>query len=99
MGVSKGGLIGCWYAEGNERIERIASVNAPLMINFHNKTLPALKKLASKIKMYYGSLDPSYSYTPFASRFVELEIIKGADHGLVGYEKAYEDIARELLDK
>lgn len=99
MGISKGGLIGCWYADGEPRVKKIAAINAPLMINFHNRTLPAIQSLSSKIKMYYGSLDPSYTYIPFASRFVKVTVIEGADHMLKGHTEMYESIARELLDE
>jgi hypothetical protein len=59
MGVSKGGLIGCWYAGSDAHVERVACVNAPLMINLHNKTLPAIKDLSQRLMMYCGSRDPS----------------------------------------
>ena len=44
LGVSKVGLIGCWYGLDDKRIKRMTTVNAPLMINYHNKTLPGIKK-------------------------------------------------------
>ena len=81
IGISKGGLIGCWYASQHNHVKRILAINAPLMINFHNKTLPALKSAEhGKISMIYGSLDPSYKYIPFVSNYVDVQIIDGADH-------------------
>ena len=46
MGVSKGGLIGIWHGCDEQRIIKMVSINAPLMINFHGKTLPGIKNLA-----------------------------------------------------
>ena len=81
VGVSKGGLIGCWNALQFGCIKRILAINAPLMINFHNKTLPAVKSYErGKISMVYGSLDPSYTYIPFISGYVDVQTVDGADH-------------------
>ena len=83
LGVSKGGLIGIWYGAENLKIGKIVSVNAPLMINFHGKTLPGIKKLdKEKLTMVYGSLDPSFKYIPFIDKWVNVDIIEGADHNL-----------------
>lgn len=85
LGVSKGGLIGCWYGGEEPRIRRILTVNAPLGINFHNRTAPALARLtaegstptspsANRLTMVYGTCDPSYRYLPFLrSRMERLE--------------------------
>lgn len=55
------------------------------MINFHRKTLPAIKKLGKdNLMMIYGSLDPSYKYIPFIDKWTNVEIIEGADHILRG---------------
>ena len=83
LGVSKGGLIGIWYGADEPRIAKMVSINAPLMINFHGKTLPGIKKLGSeKLTMIYGSLDPSYKYVPFVDKHTSVQIINGADHNL-----------------
>lgn len=83
LGVSKGGLIGIWYGADNPKIKRMISINAPLMINYHGKTLPSVKKLGrDKLTMIYGSLDPSYKYVPFVEKWTNVEIVKGADHNL-----------------
>ena len=83
LGVSKGGLIGIWYGADNPKIKRMISINAPLMINYHGKTLPRVKKLGrDKLTMIYGSLDPSYKYVPFVEKWTNVEIVKGADHNL-----------------
>ena len=83
LGVSKGGLIGCWYGSEETRILKMLCINAPLMINFHNKTLPAVKKMGKeKLTMIYGSLDPSYRYLPFVEKHTNVHIINGADHNL-----------------
>lgn len=98
FGVSKGGLIGCWYGVDNPKIKRILTVNAPLMINFHNRTLPAIKELTfSKLTMVYGSLDPSYRFVGFVERYTNVKIIEGADHQLKGFSYVYEALATELL--
>lgn len=98
MGISKGGLIGCWYGVDNPKIKRILTINAPLMINFHNRTLPAIKKLSfDKLTMVYGSLDPSYRFVGFADRYTNVKIIEGADHQLKGFSPMYEALAIELL--
>ena len=98
MGISKGGLIGCWYGVDNPKIKRILTINAPLMINFHNRTLPAIKELAfDKLTMVYGSLDPSYRFVGFADRYTNVRIIEGADHQLRGFTSMYESLAIEFL--
>ena len=85
LGVSKGGLIGIWYGADEPRMAKMVSVNAPLMINFHGKTLPGIKKLGrEKLTMIYGSLDPSYKYIPFVYKHTNVQIIEGADHNLIG---------------
>ena len=82
LGVSKGGLIGCWYGAEEPRIRRILTVNAPLGINFHNRTAPALERLtaeglppaspsANRLTMVYGTRDPSYRYLPFLRERLE----------------------------
>ena len=81
LGVSKGGLIGIWHGCDEPRIKKMVSINAPLMINYHGKTLPGVKKLgADKILLVYGSLDPSYKYVPFVDKHANVQIINGADH-------------------
>lgn len=83
LGVSKGGLIGIWHGCDEPRIVKMVSINAPLMINFHGKTLPGIKKLGTdKLAMIYGSLDPSYKYVPFVDKHANVQIIEGADHNL-----------------
>ena len=83
LGVSKGGLIGIWHGADNPKVKRMVSVNAPLMINFHSKTLPGIKKLGKeKLTMVYGSLDPSYKYVPFVEKHTNIQIIEGANHNL-----------------
>lgn len=95
IGISKGGLIGCWYASQHNRVKRILAINAPLMINFHNKTLPALKSAEhGKISMIYGSLDPSYKYIPFISNYVDVQIIDGADHAF----SRHTDILKKAIE-
>ena len=95
IGISKGGLIGCWYASQHNRVKRILAINAPLMINFHNKTLPALKSAGhGKISMIYGSLDPSYKYIPFISNYVDVQIIDGADHAF----SRHTDILKKAIE-
>ena len=98
MGVSKGGLIGCWYAGSDSHVERVACVNAPLMINFHNKTLPAIKELSGRLTMYCGSRDPSYIYVPHAERYATVKVIEGGDHTLRGRDDLFERIAQALLE-
>ena len=81
LGVSKGGLIGIWHGADNPKVKRMISVNAPLMINFHGKTLPCIKKLGKeKLTMVYGSLDPSYKYVSFVNKYANVQIIEGANH-------------------
>lgn len=99
LGVSKGGLIGIWHGCDEPRILKMVSINAPLMINFHGKTLPGVKKFGTeKLTMVYGSLDPSYKYVPFVDKYANVQIIKGADHNLQGSKiSLVEIIKRELL--
>lgn len=97
LGVSKGGLIGIWYGADNPQTERMVTVNAPLMINYHNKTLPGIKKLGKeKLTMIYGSVDPSYKYVPFAEKYTNVQIIEGADHNLRGTQIRLIDMLNDL---
>ena len=98
LGVSKGGLIGIWHGVNNEKIKGILTVNAPLMINFHSKTLPAIKNLGKdKLTMIHGSQDPSYKYVPFVEKWANIEIIEGADHNLNGAEISLLKIVEDML--
>ena len=97
FGVSKGGLIGCWYGADNPNIKRFVSVNAPLMINFFNKTKPALEKLKEKVVMVYGKLDPSYRYTPFLEGVADYKMVEGADHYFKGKMCEFENSIDEYL--
>lgn len=98
LGVSKGGLIGMWHGAENDKIVKMATVNAPLMINYHNKTRPAIERLGDKLRMAVGSLDPSYDYTPFLKGLTKVRILDGADHNLVGLRESFFDIVEELFD-
>ena len=98
FGVSKGGLIGLWYGANNRHVKRIASVNAPLMVNFYSKTLPSIKNLGrDKVTMVYGTLDPSYKYVPFVEKWAKVEIIDGADHNLKDMTSSYVKIVEDML--
>lgn len=98
LGVSKGGLIGIWHGCDEPRIVKMVSINAPLMINFHGKTLPGIKKIGTgKLTMVYGSLDPSYKYVPFVDKHANVRIIEGADHNLIGSKIQLIDIAECAL--
>ena len=99
IGVSKGGLIGIWYAESTPVLKNILTVNAPLMINFYSKSLPAIKSLGDKLTMIYGSLDPSFKYLPFIEKYACVETLYGADHNLYGSPKSIREVALEWLGK
>ena len=100
LGVSKGGLIGCWYGADNQCIRKLISVNAPLMLNFHNRTLPALKKLEKeRVTMVYGTLDPSYRYVEFLKSYATIKIIEGENHHLSNVNFEFEQLADELLSE
>lgn len=99
LGISKGGLIGCWYGAENTKIKRIVAVNAPLMINLHNRTLPSIKKLpCNKLTMVYGSLDPSYHYIDFVKPYITVKTVIGADHQFRNHTEMFETIAIDLLE-
>ena len=96
LGVSKGGLIGIWHGSDEPRIKKMISINAPLMINYHGKTLPGVKKLGTnKLTMVYGSLDPSYKYVPFVEKYAKVQIIEGADHNLKNSSLTLLDIIKD----
>ena len=99
LGVSKGGLIGIWYAKGTPVLRNILTVNAPLMINFYSKSLPAIKTLGDKLTMIYGDLDPSFKYLPFIEKHTRVETLNGADHNLCGSPKSIREVALEWLEK
>ena len=71
------------YGADNPRVERILSINAPLMVNFYNKTLSAIKRLGRAcISLIYGSLDSFYKFVPFVDKYARVHIIEGAGHTL-----------------
>ena len=99
FGVSKGGLLILWHCSDGINVEHITAINAPLMINFHNRTRPAIQRIGGeKITMFYGTEDPSYSYVPFLASQVNIEIIEGADHNLVDGEVSLEDIVERIIN-
>ena len=103
FGVSKGGLIACWYWTEEPRVRRILTVNAPLMINYHNRTLPAIRRFTDdftardRLTMVYGTLDPSYPYVPFVRNRARVEILEGADHNLTDYPVKHLDLVERWL--
>ncbi len=98
IGVSKGGLVGIWYGADEGRIKRMLSINAPLMINYYGRTLPGIHRLGkARLTMAYGTLDPSYNYTPFAEKHAAVRIIEGADHNLTGKDGALMSLTEEYL--
>lgn len=98
LGVSKGGLIGVWYGADEPRIVRMLSINAPLMVNFHRKTVPGAIGLGrERLTMLYGSLDPSYGYIPFAEKYANIEIVEGADHNLKGSPVTLKELTLRYL--
>lgn len=101
LGISKGGLIGIWHGADEPRIQKMVSINAPLMINYHGKTLPGVKRLGrERLTMVYGSLDPSYKYVPFVEKHAIVRIIEGADHNLRGASLTlFEIIEKPFFDR
>ena len=98
LGVSKGGLIGIWHGCDESRIVKMLSINAPLMINYHGKTLPGVKKLGvDKLTMIYGSRDPSYKYVPFVEKHTNVKIIEGADHNLQGLSLDFSETIQKYM--
>ena len=98
LGISKGGLLGCWHGANDPNIKRLVSINAPLMINFHNRTLPAVKAFSKeRLTLLYGSLDPSFRYIPFISKHANVIIVEGGDHNLRGASISTQDIADQFL--
>lgn len=100
MGISKGGLIGCWYAPQNPHIRSVVAVNAPLMINFYQRTLPALKYLGrERVMMIFGSLDPSFPLVGFAARHANVRVIEGVDHQFRDHSEILWQAATEMLNE
>ena len=98
LGISKGALMGCWYAAFDERISAVAAVNAPLTLNFHRRTLPAIKAHGrGRLRLVYGSLDESVGYLPFIEPYTEATIVAGADHNFEGCEAELLKVAEELI--
>ena len=97
LGVSKGGLIGMWYGAENENIIKMVAINPPLMINYHNKTRPAIEKLGDRLRIVVGSLDPSYDYVPFLKGLLHVEILNGSDHNLIGLKENFVEMVEELF--
>ena len=102
FGYSKGGLITCWHGVEEPRVRRILTVNAPLMVNFHNRTVPALRTMAQRwpsdgMTMVYGTLDPSYPFVPFLQNRARVEILEGTDHNMVGSPLSFFDMVERWL--
>ena len=98
LGFSKGGLIGCWYGAEEPSVKRLVSVNAPLMINFQNRTRPALRKFEKgRVTMVYGTLDPSYRYVEFLKDDATVRVIEGGDHRLSNVDFRFEQLVDALL--
>ena len=98
LGVSKGGLIGLWYGANEPRIVKMLCINSPLMINYHSRTLPSIKKIGlTKLTMVYGSLDPSYRYIPFIEKYSKVVIINGEDHNFTQTEKGINQVVDDNL--
>ena len=99
LGISKGGLLGLWHGASDPSIEKMITVNAPLMINFHNKTRPSAMAFGRKrLTMVYGTLDPSYKFVPFIAPFANAWVIEGADHNLFGGNVSLDDIVERLIN-
>ena len=97
MGISKGGLIGLWYGADNERVRRVLAVNPPLMINFYNRSVPAIKRLTEgRVKLVFGSLDPSYPFVPYVKEYSSVQIIEGADHNFTDMTECLIKIAEDF---
>ena len=97
LGVSKGGLVGMWYGSENENITRMVAINPPLMINYHNKTRPALDKLGAKLVVLVGDRDPSYDYVPFVKGHARVEVLFGVDHNLARSPLSLLQIVEQFL--
>ena len=99
LGISKGGLLGLWHGASDPSIEKMITVNAPLMINFHNKTRPSAMAFGRKrLTMVYGTLDPSYKFVSFIAPFANAWVIEGADHNLVGSDVSLDEIVEHLIN-
>ena len=99
LGVSRGGLLIIWHGQYNPLVKKMATVNAPLMINFHNRTRPAIRSISGdKLTMIYGTEDPSYKFVPFVESIVRVRIVEGANHHLVGGGVSLLEIVEELLE-
>lgn len=100
LGVSKGGLLGLWNGADHQSIKKFITINAPLMLNFHNRTRPAINKISKEnIVMIYGTQDPSFAYIPFIREAVNVQIVEGADHNLVGGNVKLDEIVENILTK
>lgn len=97
LGVSKGGIIGIWYGSKNKKIKKVLTINAPMMINFYNKTRPAALSLGGRLAMVYGALDPSYKYIPFIPSGINVRILDGADHNMIGAKVTLAELIEDLL--
>lgn len=99
LGVSKGGLLALWHGQYEPSVQKIVTVNAPLMINFQNRTRPAIRSIKKGcLTMIYGTRDPSFKFVPFVEQLTNVQIIDGADHNLVGGGVSLMGIVESLLE-
>lgn len=101
MGHSNGALIGARYGIKYPQIKRMLLINTPLMINWHRIKEGIQEFSGEKITFIYGSLDPSYKYTPLLTPLlndkIKLEIIEGQDHHFSKNTYDFKELPEEFL--
>lgn len=84
IGVSNGALVGAQQGYRCKKIKAMLLLNGPLMINWH-KTRKGLEEFGGeKVRLVYGSLDPSYRYIELLN-LIESDVcdyvkLEGIDH-------------------
>lgn len=84
LGFSNGGIIGLQFGTNYEKIKKIISVNAPLMINYHKTKDGILKFKGKELTLVYGSKDQSFRYVPLLDGIdnskMKVVILENEDH-------------------
>ena len=96
IGSSNGGYQNILLAEKLSSVKKMISINMPLMLNFQKATTKLMSLNAVEKIFVYGTLDPSFPFTPLlnARKINKLNIltIEGADHQFVNKLNEFIDL-------
>ena len=103
IGSSLGALQGLQQEAEEPLFSKMILINPPLMVNFHQTTLQAVKQVHSRVNFVFGSMDPSARYIPFLSNVlgkkpnISFTLIPNADHHFSGMLNEFVDICTKFV--